>query len=320
MAKAAEGRHASMPELVKPLEQRAHPGSDDAAEVPSRSMRAARDARPESLLSRWRRRRARNALLLDLGALVYELHRRGRRAPELLRAKAAALDELDAQARPGHEDADDPRECPECRERVPPDQLVCLGCGRRLEPAEPRPHRVPLAGIAATAVVVALVGAGFALLDLSGDESPGIAEDEPVLRAASVPDREAASSARGGRDRTENGRGAVAGYTASGGGSAEGSEPASADAGGARPQRASAYTVVLVTSSDRAGARRVARDAEQSGLDVGLLRSDEYDLGQGLWIVAAGRLDDHAQAARRAARLAKRYPGAYAQLLEPAGG
>jgi hypothetical protein len=316
----AEDRHASMPELAKPLEQRAHPESDDAAEVPPRSTRAGRDARPEGPVSRWRRRRARKALLLDLGALVYELHRRGRRAPELLRAKAAALDELDVHARPGHRDVDGPRACPECGEQVAPDQLVCLGCGRRGELAEPRPHRVPLAGIAATAIVVGLVGAGlFALSELTGDETPGIAEDEPVLRAGSVPGRDAGTSARGGRDRTEDRRGAVAGYTASGGGSAGGSEPAGADLGRARPQKASAYTVVLVTSSDRAGARRVARDAARSGLEVGLLRSDEYDLGEGLWIVAAGRLDDHAQAARRAARLAKRYPGAYAQLLKAGG-
>jgi hypothetical protein len=46
-----------------------------------------------------RRRREREALLLDLGALVYELHRQGRRAPELLRAKATELDEVDREVR-----------------------------------------------------------------------------------------------------------------------------------------------------------------------------------------------------------------------------
>ena len=38
-----------------------------------------------------RRRRERDALLLDLGALVYELHRQGERAPELLQQKAIEL-------------------------------------------------------------------------------------------------------------------------------------------------------------------------------------------------------------------------------------
>ena len=45
------------------------------------------------------RRRRRDALLLDLGALVYELHRQGRRAPELLREKAIELDEVDRELR-----------------------------------------------------------------------------------------------------------------------------------------------------------------------------------------------------------------------------
>jgi hypothetical protein len=51
----------------------------------------------------WRRlrecRREREALLLDLGALVYELHRQGRRAPELLRDKAIELGKVDREVR-----------------------------------------------------------------------------------------------------------------------------------------------------------------------------------------------------------------------------
>ena len=51
----------------------------------------------------WRRlrdrRREREALLLDLGALVYELHRQGRRAPELLQDKAIELGKVDREVR-----------------------------------------------------------------------------------------------------------------------------------------------------------------------------------------------------------------------------
>jgi hypothetical protein len=43
--------------------------------------------------------RLREALLLDLGALVYELHRQGRRAPELLQDKAAELTVVDEEVR-----------------------------------------------------------------------------------------------------------------------------------------------------------------------------------------------------------------------------
>jgi hypothetical protein len=44
-------------------------------------------------------RRLREARLLDLGALVYELHRQGKRAPELLQEKAAELSLIDDEVR-----------------------------------------------------------------------------------------------------------------------------------------------------------------------------------------------------------------------------
>ena len=44
-------------------------------------------------------RREREARLLDLGALVYELHRQGKRAPELLQEKAAELAVVDQEVR-----------------------------------------------------------------------------------------------------------------------------------------------------------------------------------------------------------------------------
>jgi hypothetical protein len=46
-----------------------------------------------------RKRREREAMLLDLGALVYELHRQGKRAPELLQDKATELGKVDRDVR-----------------------------------------------------------------------------------------------------------------------------------------------------------------------------------------------------------------------------
>ena len=46
-----------------------------------------------------RKRREREAMLLDLGALVYELHRQGERAPELLQDKAIELGRIDRDVR-----------------------------------------------------------------------------------------------------------------------------------------------------------------------------------------------------------------------------
>jgi len=82
------------------------------------------------------------------------------------------------------------------------------------------------------------------------------------------------------------------------------------------PDDVSAHTVVLVTSGDRPAARRVAEEAARAGLEAGLLRSDDYDLGTGLWIVFAGRFDTREGAVQQAANLAERYPGAYAQFIE----
>jgi hypothetical protein len=48
-----------------------------------------------------------------------------------------------------------------------------------------------------------------------------------------------------------------------------------------------------------------------------MLRSDDYGLGEGLWIVFAGRFDNQASAERQAGNLSARYPGAYATLVKP---
>ena len=77
-----------------------------------------------------------------------------------------------------------------------------------------------------------------------------------------------------------------------------------------------AHTVVLVSSSDGPAARRVARAARSSGLEAGQFRSDPYNLGTGLWIVYSGRFDTREGAARQAAGLQDRYPGAYPQLVQ----
>jgi hypothetical protein len=45
------------------------------------------------------KQREREAMLLDLGALVYELHRQGQRAPELLQDKAIELGKVDREVR-----------------------------------------------------------------------------------------------------------------------------------------------------------------------------------------------------------------------------
>ena len=82
------------------------------------------------------------------------------------------------------------------------------------------------------------------------------------------------------------------------------------------PKGLTAHTVILVTSGDRAAALNVAKEARSKGLEAGLMRSDPYDLGTGLWIVYSGRFTSAEGAQRQAGQLAGRYPGAYPQLVQ----
>ena len=255
-------------------------------------MRSTPDAAPGSSP------RAREALLLELGALVYELHRSGRRAPELLQAKASALEEMDARL-PAPESPSLP--CPHCFTATEPGQLVCLSCGETLGAAvsrRPR-RRVPLLALAAVIALFGAAAAGFAVSELTGDDG---GTDSAAARPA-------AAEARGS-DRPSSG---VAGSSQS---SDDGPVALAA-----WPGDEDAFTVILVTSSDEAGARKVAWDAARSGLEAGLLRSDDYvDLGEGFWLVFAGRFPDAARAERRAAQLGARYEGAYPQQVVPKAG
>jgi SPOR domain len=245
-------------------------------------------------------RRGRDELLLELGALVYELHRRGKRAPELLQEKAA---ELDALGEPAH--GARPGSCPDCGADTAPGQLVCTDCGKPL--ALGRRRALPVAALAALAAVVVLGAgaAGFALSEITSDEDGGGPAAAGLGEQRDTP--APAASAGEPQDPTRA------------------TAPQEPGPGASRdllldwPDGLTAHTVVLVSSSDRPAALRLARQAARSGIETGMLRSDDYNLGTGLWIVFAGRFDSPEGAARQASDLAERFPGAYPQLVRPAG-
>ena len=88
-----------------------------------------------------RQSQVREALLLDLGALVFELHRQGRREPELLQAKAAELMVVDEEVRALDEAlgtgsgvlrltaAGIAGTCSQCSAIMPIDARYCASCG-----------------------------------------------------------------------------------------------------------------------------------------------------------------------------------------------
>jgi hypothetical protein len=90
--------------------------------------------------------RIREALLLDLGALVFELHRQGRREPELLQAKAAEVSAVDNEVRALAEALDQDASlemlspgvagiCANCGTLLSTDDRFCPNCGTPAEPA-----------------------------------------------------------------------------------------------------------------------------------------------------------------------------------------
>jgi hypothetical protein len=252
-------------------------------------------------------RRRRDGLLLELGALVYELHRRGRRAPELLQKKAGELDALDAEPNQADSQATAGGPCPACGESAEQGQLVCLACGERLALArEPKSRSGILAALVAV-VVIAAGALGFALNELTGASDGDDAasaqratetgspkpESEPEPEPAPPAETETAPRAEGKP------------------------QPARQSLLLKWPAGLRAHTVVLVNTEDRASARRLAIEAARSGIEAGLLRGEDYDLGSGLWLVFAGRFDTRRGAARQAADLGGRFPGAYVLLVEP---
>jgi cell division septation protein DedD len=193
--------------------------------------------------------------------------------------------------------------CPHCGEPVERRQLVCLNCGGRVALRERTSWaREPVTAVAAVLVAVIVIGAGlfgFAISELtSGDGGR-----EPATGAAAT---QGPAVVSGGDQPARTAEEA-----------APPTESVPAEHGMPRwPEGVSAHTVVLVTSSDRAAAMNVAKQARASGLEAGLLRSEPYDLGSGLWIVFTGRFTTPEGAQRQAAQLADRYPGAYPQLVQ----
>jgi hypothetical protein len=196
--------------------------------------------------------------------------------------------------------------CPSCGEPVDRRQLVCLNCGARVALRERTPWgREPVTVLAAALLVVIVIGAGlfgFAISELTSDD--GNAPTPAPVATARKPPTEAPAVVSGGEQPART---------------AEETPPtqtAPADTVPGWPNGLSAHTVVLVTSSDHAAALRVAKQARSTGLEAGLMRSEPYDLGTGLWIVFSGQFTTAEGAQRQAAQLADRYPGAYPQRVQ----
>jgi hypothetical protein len=138
-----------------------------------------------------RQERMREALLLDLGAIIFELHRQRRREPELLQAKAVELDAVDAEVRALSLALEEGRGLPE----LTASGLVatCTSCGSLMGSAD---RFCPHCGAAAGAVLPAFGNGSGApeLEDSAEEENPTAGEDLDDGRAPSEDDEPAAES------------------------------------------------------------------------------------------------------------------------------
>ncbi|HYP49260.1 MAG TPA: hypothetical protein VEQ61_11545, partial [Thermoleophilaceae bacterium] len=115
------------------------------------------------------RRLRREQLLLSLGELVFELHREGRREPELLRERAAELTELEGELRALEEALE-----------APPQPAASAQDEATLEAADPlSPQPAARRALGGLAALVAAGVLGWLVTGgLDGDDAP---EPEPTL-------------------------------------------------------------------------------------------------------------------------------------------
>jgi hypothetical protein len=204
--------------------------------------------------------------------------------------------------------------CPHCGEPVEPRQLVCLNCGGRVALRRPTPlAREPASALAAVLLAVIVIGAGlfgFAISELTSGDGDGGGSAGPSERASATAPEAPAGQAEPSAEEPE------APAVVSGSEQDRDEGPRRERGVPGWPSGLTAHTVVLVTSSDRAAALNVAQEARSTGLEAGLMPSDPYNLGTGLWIVYSGQFTTREGAARQASQLGERYPGAYPQLIQ----
>ena len=181
--------------------------------------------------------------------------------------------------------AADPRpKCPSCGNAVEPRQPFCLECGRRLalDYRKPPSFRVPLA-LVVLIVIAAGVAAGYAVTQATNDDHgpDAITVGDPVDPGlAQLQKQQQEQAARQQQQQ------------------AQGKAPsASTSKAPGWPAGRSAYTVVLLTTKDKATANATAQKAIADGIDAGVLKGADFQgLPAGSYFVFSGQYDSTGKA------------------------
>ena len=198
--------------------------------------------------------------------------------------------------------------CPTCGAPAERGQLICLECGSRIALAYRRPPswRVP-AAIVAVVLLVAGAASVLAYRALTDDAEDEVASQPVPAQPAGDADREEREATP---DRDEPAEEEPTG---------PGGLPVDSDGVRSWPEGEDGFTVVVLSSEDRASARAFAQQAVQQGVKAGVLRADDYpalSASTGFFIVFVGRYANQAGADRAAARLGRNYQGAYPQFVD----
>lgn len=195
------------------------------------------------------------------------------------------------------------RPCPRCAAPLAAGQDWCLSCGAPASTriAPPPSWRAPLA-IVAGVLVVAIAALTVAFLSLT-DDAERVAQApeptptaQPAETATPAPVEEQTPEPLPGEETPAPGPGTVESW----------------------PEGETAWTVIVLSTEDEAGARGRAQELAAGGTQVGVLNSSDYgSLRPGFWVVFSGRYETSEEAQAAAAGLTGTAPGAYARFVEP---
>lgn len=219
--------------------------------------------------------------------------------------------------------------CPVCGADAQSGQLVCLECGSRITLAYRRPPswKVP---VAITALVLLLAAAGgyfaYQALDEDAEREAAAAPAQPRATAAADEPADAGEDPASAADEADQPADDEETTTTDDDDETDAADQAESgdDSGLTRrgglyvwPPDLRAFTVVLLSTEDRASATSFARSAGSSESNqIGVIRSDDFEsLPIGFFIAFSGSYEERDAAERAAGRLGGRFPGAFAQLV-----